>query len=371
MEAEPSPEPVQLALMILVPLPFVVSLLLLTLLAQALRRDGEGVRANPLFAVLIAAYGLQSVLVGLRWGYDWRGVLPVMSTLAALIAPLAWASFQSLTRETPLSITALWLHALPALAVLALTVLWPDPVGAVIIAVFAGYGTALLWAARLGPDALLAARLDGVIRSHRAMQITGIALLASAATDILISLDLAWSGGGHSGLMIAIGNVLALLVLGAAASVAGGDIAEAAEPDRAESPSPPSRVTDADLAIAALVEGLMREGEIYRDVDLNLEKIARRLRRPARDVSGAINRTQGMSVSQYVNAHRVNRACQLLWDTAEPITRIMLEAGFGTKSNFNREFQRVTGMTPSAYRRAGGEALGAPMGDVRTISGGN
>jgi AraC-like DNA-binding protein len=45
------------------------------------------------------------------------------------------------------------------------------------------------------------------------------------------------------------------------------------------------------------------------------------------------------------------------------VTVIMLESGFGTKSNFNREFLRVTGMTSSAYRRAAGKApaaLGAP-----------
>ena len=346
--------------MILVPLPFVVSLFLLTILAQALRRDEEGLRAHPLFAALIAAYALQSVLVGLRWGYDWRGVLPVMSTLAALIAPLAWVSFRSLTREVPPSLASLWPHGIPAVLVVALMILWPDPVGLVIIATFAGYGAALLWMARPGPDALLASRLDGVVRSHRALQITGVALLASAATDILISLDFAWSGGGHSGVVIAIGNVLALLVLGGAASVAGGNVAPLPEPARDEPPIPPNGPTQADLATAALVEGLMREEEIYRDMDLNLERIARRLRRPAREVSGAINRTQGMSVSQYVNTYRVKRACRLLRDTADPITRVMLEAGFGTKSNFHREFQRVTGMTPSAYRRAAGESAGEP-----------
>jgi len=30
----------------------------------------------------------------------------------------------------------------------------------------------------------------------------------------------------------------------------------------------------------------------------------------------------------------------------------MLDSGFMTKSNFNREFLRVMGMTPSAWRRA-------------------
>jgi AraC-like DNA-binding protein len=29
----------------------------------------------------------------------------------------------------------------------------------------------------------------------------------------------------------------------------------------------------------------------------------------------------------------------------------MLDAGFSTKSNFNKEFQRVTGVSPSEYRK--------------------
>jgi AraC-like DNA-binding protein len=33
------------------------------------------------------------------------------------------------------------------------------------------------------------------------------------------------------------------------------------------------------------------------------------------------------------------------------ITAIMMEAGFSTKSNFNKEFLRVTGLNPSEYRK--------------------
>ncbi len=43
-------------------------------------------------------------------------------------------------------------------------------------------------------------------------------------------------------------------------------------------------------------------------------------------------------------------ACRLLARTQEPVTRILLEAGFQT-TNFNRELQRVTGKTPSAGQR--------------------
>jgi AraC-like DNA-binding protein len=35
-----------------------------------------------------------------------------------------------------------------------------------------------------------------------------------------------------------------------------------------------------------------------------------------------------------------------------PVTEIMLEAGFSTKSNFNREFLRVQGMSLSEWRKS-------------------
>lgn len=88
--------------MIFVPLPFVVALLLFILLIQMIRRR-EVTVLNPFFFSLIAAYALQSMVIGLRWGYDLRGVLPVQAVLAAAIASLAWLSFEGLrTGRSPL-----------------------------------------------------------------------------------------------------------------------------------------------------------------------------------------------------------------------------------------------------------------------------
>jgi AraC-like DNA-binding protein len=67
-------------------------------------------------------------------------------------------------------------------------------------------------------------------------------------------------------------------------------------------------------------------------------------------VSSAVNRIHGSSVSQYVNNQRVSEACRLLAASDEPITRIMFDAGFLSKSNFNREFLRVTGLSPKTWR---------------------
>lgn len=329
--------------MLFIPLPFCVGFALLIVLIRMIRYDEGSLRAHPLFPLLIALYALQSILIGLRWGYDVRAVLPAQAILATAIAGLAWASFARLS-ATP---GRIWPHLLPALLVAGLLGFWPEPVGPVIIGVFCGYGARLLWLARLGPDGLAASPLGGVPGSFRALQITAFALIASALTDILINIDLETGGGAFSGTIIAGANLIALLLLGIAAS--------SVEPGEAgEDLTPPIAViaaSETDADVAARIDKLMEEERLFLDPDLNLTRIARRLHLPTRAVSQAINRLHGISVSHYVNNRRIAEACRLLRETQEPVTRVLFDAGFLTKSNFNREFQRVTGTNPTAWRK--------------------
>jgi AraC-like DNA-binding protein len=344
--------------MIFIPLPFVETFLFLTLLLQMHRRNERGLAEHPLFALLLTAYALQSVLIGLRWGYLFAAALPFQAVLATIIATLAFLSFRDLSSGTPIfRRKTTWLHALPVAGVVLLRIFWPEPVGLLIILVFLGYGAALLRLSLAGPDGLVSSRLDGVLRSYRSLQITAAALLMSALADILISLDFAWSDGSHAGEVVAAGNILALLVLGVATSVAGTG---ASGRDRAESlpPAPAASPTPDDIAaMATAVDTLMEKKALYKDTELNLGRLARRLNCPARSVSVAINRVHGMSVSQYVNNRRITEACRLLAETDEPVTRIMFDAGFLSKSNFNREFLRVTGTSPTLWRAKNHAAL--------------
>ncbi|MEL6923672.1 MAG: AraC family transcriptional regulator, partial [Bacteroidota bacterium] len=61
-------------------------------------------------------------------------------------------------------------------------------------------------------------------------------------------------------------------------------------------------------------------------------------------------RTQKTFV-QFVNEIRVGAACKLLRERNRDIAAIAWEVGFNNISNFNRQFKRVTGFTPSQYRR--------------------
>nr|WP_281435053.1 AraC family transcriptional regulator [Rhizobium lemnae] len=105
-----------------------------------------------------------------------------------------------------------------------------------------------------------------------------------------------------------------------------------------------------DQALLIRIQEALDTKDLYRRENLSLAKLARRVGAPARDVSAAINRATGLNVSQFVNNRRIREVCRLLEETDQPLTTIMLDAGFATKSNFNREFRRVMGMSPSEWR---------------------
>ena len=353
--------------MIFVPLPFVAALLLVLLAVRSLRRGEEDGRQHGLFLALICAYVLQSVLIGLRWGYDLRAVQPVQAVLASLVAPLAYCAFRSLAEPAAMHPGRLLAHlAGPPLVVATLFALQSALIGPVIVALFLVYGLGLALLARQGPDGLVGSRLDGALRSYRALVVTAGALIGSAAIDTLISFDLEAAGGRHSAALIALFNLLAVTVLGAAAAAAEPGAGPEPEPALAQpAPAPPAPSLDTagqdtagqdtaeeDAAILAALEALMQERRLFADADLDLGRLARRLSLPARRLSQAINRTRNVSVSHYVNAHRVAEAKRLLRETDLPVTRVMFEAGFLTKSNFNREFRRLAGTSPSEWRAA-------------------
>lgn len=58
----------------------------------------------------------------------------------------------------------------------------------------------------------------------------------------------------------------------------------------------------------------------------------------------------GKTLPQYVNELRIGRACSRLAETDDKVSDIALDCGFPNLSGFNRQFQRITGVTPREYR---------------------
>lgn len=108
---------------------------------------------------------------------------------------------------------------------------------------------------------------------------------------------------------------------------------------------------DADILLEAKARELLNVSQLFLDTDLTLERLARRLHVPARALSEAINQTQDMNVSQYVNGFRLVHAADMLVQTDQSVTRVLERSGFLTRSNFYREFERVYQQSPIEYRK--------------------
>ena len=72
-------------------------------------------------------------------------------------------------------------------------------------------------------------------------------------------------------------------------------------------------------------------------------------------LSQIINQSQGQNFFDFINAYRVEEVKSLLHhpDYAHyTILGVAQEAGFKSKSTFNSVFKKMTGMTPSDYKKS-------------------
>lgn len=58
-----------------------------------------------------------------------------------------------------------------------------------------------------------------------------------------------------------------------------------------------------------------------------------------------------MTFVEYLNTIRVGHVCKLLADTDDNVVNIAYECGFNNVANFNRQFKRHKGVSPSEYRK--------------------
>ena len=118
--------------------------------------------------------------------------------------------------------------------------------------------------------------------------------------------------------------------------------------------SKPTATIDTNLATALFQkwEALIKAENLYKqEFGITLTQAARKLQVPARQLSNAINQLYGQSFSIHLNDLRIQEAQKLLLARPDmPITEVMQESGFSSKSNFNKEFLRVMKVSPSVFR---------------------
>ena len=98
---------------------------------------------------------------------------------------------------------------------------------------------------------------------------------------------------------------------------------------------------------------LLEKEKMYRDPELSLSLIAKKLDISGTYISQLVNTLSGSNLSDFINEYRVKDAQRLLTHpnyTSYPILSIGLESGFNSKSTFYAAFKKHAGMTPSKYR---------------------
>ena len=58
----------------------------------------------------------------------------------------------------------------------------------------------------------------------------------------------------------------------------------------------------------------------------------------------------GAGFVEYLNRVRTNKASYLLRETDHQVQDIAMESGFGSISNFNKQFRKTEGISPKDYR---------------------
>ncbi|GAA0782358.1 AraC family transcriptional regulator [Roseibium denhamense] len=304
---------------------------------------------SRMVVALVALCAVQSAVIALNQHYGLTYLAPVQPVAAAAIAVFAYLTFLA-NSVRPLQAVPDGLHLLPPLAVALCFFAAPQYLDTLLVMSFAGYGTAILVQLRRGSDSLALVRLEGSERAVYLWRCVAGALLLSALGDILIGTAILLGPDTVRPVLVSAYSVVFLLVI--ALISLSETVARPAPSEHERGPASSNSKTAGpqhdDPELLEKLETHMRSSEAYLDPDLTLRKLARQLTIPEKHLSASINQATGENLPRYINRFRIGHACKLMVEGSS-VTAAIYASGFNTKSNFNREFLRLKGVSPSAW----------------------
>ena len=107
------------------------------------------------------------------------------------------------------------------------------------------------------------------------------------------------------------------------------------------------RFTTANNRINIIHEYLMNN---YRE-EIELDHLAELASMAKSSLCRFFKEKMGITIFEYLNKIKIEYACKLLMDEDLSIFDVSLDSGFNNLSFFNKQFKKVTGHTPSRYRK--------------------
>ncbi|KZN55531.1 helix-turn-helix domain-containing protein [Pseudoalteromonas luteoviolacea] len=95
----------------------------------------------------------------------------------------------------------------------------------------------------------------------------------------------------------------------------------------------------------------MRSDRLFLNPQLSISELAKHINSTTAEVSCTLNTHLNMNFYDFVNRYRVDEAKLLLCKTQHKVLAVAFDAGFNSKSTFNKLFKSYTGLTPSQFRK--------------------
>lgn len=122
-------------------------------------------------------------------------------------------------------------------------------------------------------------------------------------------------------------------------------------------PNSKLKMSNPSVDYSTIIDALRLEidqNKIYRDKGLSLEMLAKKIHTNRTYLSDAINSYYQKSFSQWLNELRVFESKKMLASSNfdhYSIEGVAKDVGFGSISTFNANFKKITGITPSYFRK--------------------
>lgn len=328
----------------MIPLSIVLALMLGYFLLIELTRPPPRNRFACAFLILLV---VQFTIVGIRFGYGVDVLGEIFPMTATLLGPLAFLSFQNPANQNGKPLWPALLHLLPLSVALLLSLFALNFIDLAqgLFSLF--YVVALTLLGLRERDTFPWVDFNRRKYVHRALWCVVALVFMSAVTDFVIAIDYWQTQGANIPRIVGWTSVILALLF--TAFIFWQKFSSNRPEVSSDVPMQPVD-SNAEVELITQLDNLIAATQLHLDPDLNLNRMARKLGVPSRQISAAINRQRSVSVSQFINSLRIDEACELLRETDLSITRVMLQSGFITKSNFNREFSRRMGSSPSVWR---------------------
>lgn len=113
-----------------------------------------------------------------------------------------------------------------------------------------------------------------------------------------------------------------------------------------------NKASDSELVVA-----VRRHMARHPGPPTGLNHLAESLGVSPRKLTGAFQRSLGISVAAYVRSERMRIAQRMLLQTSQTVQDIACELGFSGPANFASAFREFSGMTPTEFRNKSPEHL--------------